>query len=871
MSEHTSRGSSSKAQDRSQHNQSKKPRKKKKKSGKVWFYSIFFAIVFGIVAAIVGYSAIIINGERLLAQHGDKLNFGEASIIYDAEGVEIARLYDVNENREVAEFSEIPQVVLDAFVATEDRRFYEHSGLDFISIGRAVVKDIIARSAVEGGSTITQQLAKNVFLSADKTLFRKATEASIAVALENQMSKEQILTMYLNRIYYGRGIHGIKAAAEYYFDTELEDLQLWQAATLAAMPKAPNRYNPISNPEASYERRAVVLQLMYEQEYITNEEMEKAKAVQYVQPEHGEKYNNAKYTAFVDYVVEEAVEKTGLTEEELRVGGYSIYTTLNAAAQDAMDEQFANPENFEESVDDELAQGSMIIIDHQNGEIKALSGGRDYVKKGWNRVTKKRQPGSSYKPLIAYGPALESGNFTPSTTLNIDRTCFGNYCPSDKWGATAVSMQQALQDSRNLAAVWLLNEIGLKKADEFATKLGVGLKDSEYNLASALGGLEQGFSPLEMATAYSIIANDGKTVDPHTIRSIKGKKSEVEIYSYKAPKTEQLIKPTTAAYLTQMMQKVVESGTGKSAKIDRPVAGKTGTTQHGIPNHKGNENRDVWFVGYTAEWTAAVWMGYDNTDAKHLLKKGSSQAASMFAKVMKPALASIPKQSFEPIEEKPVEPEKPVMGALSYTFDEENIKVTLNWSVAYEGDVVFEIFRAEQNSGNFVHFGETEGKLTLEDMSVFPGQNYQYYVVAHDLENNISSEPSNTVSIDIPDMELNVPETPMDDGGTDDDWVEGNPYPPDNEVTPTPPPSTEAPPETMEPTPPASTDPGSTNEPITTPDGEQGSNNEGDGGLIDELLNSAGNHAGNNGGNRAGNNGGNHAGNNGSNHAGNGM
>lgn len=838
MSEHSHNGSS-RAQDRGGQQPGKKPKKKKKKSGKIWFYSIFFAIVLGIVAAIVGYSAIIINGERLLAEHGDKLNFGEASIIYDADGVEIARLYDVAENREVAEFSEIPQIVLDAFVATEDRRFYDHSGLDFISIGRALVKDVIARSAVEGGSTITQQLAKNVFLSADKTVFRKATEASIAVALENQMSKEQILTMYLNRIYYGRGIHGIKAAAEYYFDSELEDLELWQAATLAAMPKAPNRYNPISNPDASFERRAVVLQLMYDQDYITKEEMDKAKAVQYVQPEHGEKYTNSKYTAFIDFVVDEAIDVTGLTEEELRVGGFSIYTTLSTAAQDAMDTQFANSENFEESVDDELAQGSMIIIDHANGEIKALSGGRDYVKKGWNRVTKKRQPGSSYKPLIAYGPALESGNFTPSTILNIDRTCFGKYCPSDKWGATAVSMQQALQDSRNLAAVWLLNAVGIKQADEFATKLGVGLNDSEYNLASALGGLEKGFSPLEMATAYSVIANDGKTVDPHTIRSIKGK--NYDEYTYKAPKSEQLIKPTTAAYLTQMMQMVVEAGTGKQAKIDRPVAGKTGTTQHGLPDYKGRENRDVWFVGYTAEWTAAVWMGYDNTDAQHLLKKGSSQAASLFAKVMKPALASIPKQNFEKVEEEPVEVIKPEMGQLSYTLDEESLKVVLNWSVAYEGDVVFEVFRMEQNSGNFTHFAETEGTLTIEDMSVFPGQNYQYYVVAHDLENNISSEPSNTVSIDIPDGELPIPEIPMEEVDPDDGLIEGNPYPTDQPtppVTPTEQPQetpTETPVPTQTETPQETVAP--TDAPVVDPvptEGQQG-------GFLDGLLNSSGN------------------------------
>lgn len=802
-------------------NHTKKQKKKKKNKGKIWFYSIFFSVVLGIVCAIVGYLFIIINGERILAENGDKLVFGEASIIYDAGGNEISRLYVNTDNREVAEFSEIPEIVRQAFIATEDQRFYEHSGLDFISIGRAIVKDIIARSAVEGGSTITQQLAKNVFLSADKTLFRKATEASIAVALEQQMSKDQILAMYLNRIYYGKGVYGIKNAADYYFDTELEDLELWQAATLAAMPKGPNRYNPVSNPEESMKRRAVVLQLLYDQNYITEAEMNEAKAVEYVQPDHVEEYNtSSKYTAFIDFVVDEAIEKTGLTEEELRVGGYQIYTTLNPSAQDAMDEQFANSENFEESVDEELAQASMVIIDHATGEIKAMAGGRDYVKKGWNRVTQPRQPGSSYKPLIAYGPALETGNFTPSTILKNDQKCFSNYCPSDKWGATAVSMKQALQDSRNLAAVWLLNEVGIKEADKFATKLGVGLKSEDYNLSSALGGLSSGFSPLQMATAYSVIANKGMSVDAHTVTSISG------VYEYKAPKAERLMKETTAAYLTEMLRNVVEAGTGKKAQIDRPVAGKTGTTQHGIPNHKGSENRDVWFVGYTAEWTAAVWMGYDKTNVEHVLKKGSSQAATLFAKVMKPALASIPKNNFTEAPKPEEEAPKLTMGNLNLTYDEEAMKVTLDWSIAYEGDVTFEVFRMEQNSGSFVHFDETEDTLSTVDMSVFPGNNYKYYVVAHDLENNISSEPSNTVTIDIPQGEIVNPEQPMDgDEEGEDGDVEGNPYPTDNGTEPTPTPTPTPPPVEVTPTPTATPTP----TPTPTPEATTGGEGTGDG------------------------------------------
>jgi len=770
----------------------KTKRKKKRISGKVWFYGIFFSIVIGILCAIAGYLLIIFNGERILAEHGNKLEFGEASIIYDRNGNEISRLKDFLENREIAEFSEIPELVRNAFIATEDQRFYDHSGLDFIAIGRAVVKDIIHRSKVEGASTITQQLAKNVFLSADKTFFRKATEASISVALEQKMSKDQILTMYLNRIYYGKGVYGIKAAAEYYFDTKLEKLELWQAATLAAMPKAPNRYNPISNPEASMQRRSVVLKLLFDQGYISEEEMNTAKAVEYVQPQIKDKYTNTQYQAFVDYVVEEAIEITGLTEAELRVGGYHIYTTIDANAQKIMDGQFANADNFEVSKDDELAQAAMVIIDHETGEIMAMSGGRDYVQKGWNRVVKQRQPGSSFKPIISYAPALETGNFTPSTILKNDKKCFNKYCPTDKWGAASVSMKQALTDSRNLAAVWLLNEVGVKNATAFATKLGFELTTDDQNLSIALGGLTKGVTPLQMATAYSVIANDGMSVDPHTITKIEGRNYKRE---YSAPKPERLMKSSTAKYLTEMLRNVVDNGTAKKAQIDRAVAGKTGTTQHGIPGHKGTENRDVWFVGYTPEWTAAVWMGYDKTNKDHLLKKGSGQASALFAKVMKPALNSIPKKSFDSIVKEEV-PELPELSISSLTakYNEADGVVELEWSADYEGDLSFEVFRKEQDAGNFVHFDETDKHKTI-DMSVFPGIKYEYYVVAYDVELGIESAPSKKVAVNIPKGEIGVPEIPMDDvdpiepdTGIDEEWPPVNPG--DEETPPVTPPVT---------------------------------------------------------------------------------
>jgi penicillin-binding protein 2A len=750
-----------------------KPKKKKKISGRKWFYGLFFTAVIAIVCGIIGYLLIILNGERVLTENANKLVFGEASIIYDVNEVEIARLSDPDENRELAEFSEIPEQLLNAIVATEDQRFYEHSGIDFFAIGRAVVKDVIARSAVEGASTITQQLAKNVFLTADKTFFRKATEASIAVALEQKMSKQQILTMYLNRIFFGKRVHGVKEAAKFYFDTDLKDLELWQIATIAAMPKAPNRYNPIAHPEDSMNRRAVVLKLMFDQGYITAAEMEQAKAVVYEIPENHAERNTDKYPAFVDYVVEEAVEKTNLSEEELRIGGFKIYTTLNTQAQDVMDNQFSNDDNFEKSKDDQQVQGAMIIIDHRNGEIQALSGGRDYVKKGLNRVEVARQPGSAFKPIISYGPALESGKYYPWTVLANDKKCYGNYCPTDRWGATAVSMTQAIKDSRNLASVWMLNQIGLKSGFAFADKLGFSLEDDDRNLTAALGGLTKGATPMQMATAYSVFANGGKSVDPHTILKIVGKDNNP--YTYKAPASKQLMSAQTAYYLTEMMQTVVEKGgTGTKAAIDRPLAGKTGTTQHGIPGYSGSGIRDAWFVGYSPEWTAAVWMGYDKTNVDHILKTGSSQAAAMFSKVMKSAMKNVPKSSFN----KPqgIKEDKPPAAITNFSavFIPEEMKVKLSWDPYQDGKVTYQVFRKEASESDYIRFVDSLVSTGVDDMSAFPGMTYEYYVVAYDAENDQESAPSQKIKVTIPETEIN-PEIPMEPDPHDPDGGEITP------------------------------------------------------------------------------------------------
>ncbi|SFF09335.1 penicillin-binding protein 2A [Paenibacillus catalpae] len=766
-------------------------KKKKRMTPRKWFFALFFTAVFAVVCGIIGYLFITLNGERILTEQADKLVLGEASIIYDVNGKEVTKLYDASANRENAEFDEMPKLLLDAFVATEDQRFYEHSGIDFFSIGRAVVKDVIARSKVEGASTITQQLAKNIFLTADKTFFRKATEASIAVALENKYSKQEILTLYLNRIPFGKGIYGIKGAADYYFDKDLKDLKLWQIATLAGMPKAPNRYNPINDPESSMARRAVILKLMYDQKLITQQEMEEAKAVVYEPPANLEEKKSDPYKAYIDYVIEEAVKVIpNMTEEELRIGGYRIYTSLNPTAQQAVEKEFADDDNFEKSTDDQKAQGAMIIMDHRDGTIQAMAGGRDYVRKGLNRVEVKRQPGSAFKPIVSYGPALETGDYYPWTVINQEQQkCFGDYCPRDPHGAGAVSMQQAIKESRNLAAVWMLNEVGINNGIAFAKKLGIELAPEDRNLAIALGGLTNGVTPLQMAEAYSVFANGGKSVDPHTITKIENT-SNKKVFTYRAPQAKQLMKPETAWYMTQMMQTVLESGgTGTGARIDRPVAGKTGTSQHGIPGFNSSANRDAWFVGYSPEWTAAVWMGYDITDKQHVIKKSSSQAAAMFGKVMKQAMKNVKKSSFQqPSGIKQEVKEQTAVTNFNAVFLADQAKVQLSWTAPEDSKgVTYRVYRKDSSESEFSVFVDAI-TTSVDDMSVFPGMTYQYYVVAYNAEEDKESKASESITIEVPETEVDIPEQPMEPDTPDDGELPEIPNDGTNgEVTPTPP------------------------------------------------------------------------------------
>lgn len=551
-------------------------------------------------------------------------------------------------------FAQMPKALTDAVVAVEDRRFYEHTGIDIKSIFRAVARDVLRGSYSEGASTITQQLARNLYLNADKTLGRKLREAAYAIKIDTTYSKNEILEMYLNRIYFGEGSWGVQGAARTYFNKNVKDLTLPEAAVLAALPKAPSRYSPFQDEAQALERRNTVLALMKSEGKITAQDYENAKASP-LGVVKSDKDNDLKgrFPAYIDAVINEAVNVYGFTEEQLLTGGLRITSELDPFIQNAVSDVYKDERLFPESKPDQLIQSGAAIVDQRTGGVRALAGGRgESVFRGFSRATQlKRQPGSSFKPIVVYGPALEKG-YKPFSPLYDGPLNIEGYQPQDWDHQTRgqVTMQEAVVSSWNVPAVWLLHEIGIDQGLQFAKSLGIPLPSKDRQLGIALGGLSEGVSPLQMAQAFSAFAAKGVLYQAHTISKIETSSGHVLIGA--SPKGVPVMKPETAYAMTSMLQAAVAQGTGKNAAMNRPVAGKSGTTQ--LPQTKEFEGissgsaKDAWFVGYTPELTAAVWVGYDRTDKQHYLTtSGGAVPAVLFREMMSRALTQVPIVPFD--------------------------------------------------------------------------------------------------------------------------------------------------------------------------------------------------------------------------------
>lgn len=523
------------------------------------------------------------------------------SIIYDGQSDVVTRLHGVQDRTWVS-VSELQPSTVYAFISAEDARFFEHEGVDVIRIAGAIVADIKAGSYVQGASTISQQLIKLSHLTSEKTISRKAEEAALAYEMERQYSKEDILEMYLNYVYFGGGYYGIEAAAEGYFGVHASDLTLDQSAMLAGILKSPSGYAPHINYAASINRRNNILRLMRDYGYITDDEKKQASVRRpTILHDKNEEYSGY----YTDAVTKSAAALMGITVDELIRGGYSIYSAMDSDIQHYCEEMFKNGELFPA----EDSEAAIVVLEPSTGMVVAMVGGRSYTGGiSFNRATDiRRQPGSVIKPVIAYAPAFEYLNYTAADMILDEETTFSDYTPSNYGNKYYgwVTVREAVTKSLNVPAVKTLSEVGVERAKDFAKRCGIEFDDKDDSLALALGGFTYGVSPLQIAGAYSCFASGGIYNTPTLIKKITDRNG-LTVYEYRQD-NRRVMSEANAYILTSMLKSVVTEGTGHRLNtLDIPIAGKTGTV--GL----ANGNRDAWMAGYTPEYTAVVWQGYDS-------------------------------------------------------------------------------------------------------------------------------------------------------------------------------------------------------------------------------------------------------------------
>ena len=575
--------------------------KKAKKAGPLRRIRLFIALCL-VVFAGLGFGYIFAAYQSLPAV-GNNMRPAVSSQVFDSHGRLITTLHS-DQNRLPIDINKVPQNLQNAFIAAEDNRFYEHIGIDPIGIFRAIFANLTNRGIAQGGSTITQQLAKNAFLSQEQTLKRKIQEAMLALEIEHKYSKKEILEMYMNQIYFGQGAYGIQTAAKTYFNKDVNELTLTQCAMLAGLPKSPNYYSPFNNLNEAKKRKNVVLDQMVKYGYVSAAEAEDAKNQDLGLSKSHQSKEADEYASFIDYVSQQVAKKYG--DDALYKEGLKIYTTMDVDKQHAAVRAMRNlPNNYTDENGLTQPQAAIVSIDPKTGHILAMVGGRG--QDSFNRASMAvRQPGSAFKPFV-YLTALQH-DMTPDTTMNDQPVTYGNWSPKNAGGSYSgtMTLSDALAHSVNTIAVQLADQVGTKNIIANAKKMGITTLDAkDDNLAMALGGLTKGVTPLEMASAYGTFANKGVHVKPTAIVKILDRNGNVleDASTLEKEETKTRVMSEREAYeMTTMLEGVIDHGTGTAAAIGRPAAGKTGTT---------DDNKDAWFVGYTPDIVTAVWIGDD--------------------------------------------------------------------------------------------------------------------------------------------------------------------------------------------------------------------------------------------------------------------
>ena len=572
--------------------------------------------------------ALLVQGVDSLLPNVRRLNSynrpGTVTVL-SADGQVIQKLGPATRDKVTA--GQMPQLVQRAFIAAEDRRFYQHDGVDPVGIARAMLRNLRQGSVEEGASTITQQLARTVFLSQDRTIVRKLKEALLAGKLERQLSKQQILEQYLNVVYLGSSAYGVADAAWIYFSKTPDQLTLPEAALIAGLPPAPSVYSPLVNPDLALERRATVLRRMREAGFIDDSQLARATAAPLQLKPAEPKYWTSRAPFFTSWVAQELPRV--LSPEDLEVGGLTIRTSLNLAWQ----EQAQATINRHTSG---AMEGAIVSIEPGTGLVRAMVGGKDFNTSQFNRAAQAlRSPGSTFK-LFVYLAALKEG-MKPETVINGTNRCFGGYCPKNFGGRAvgSVPMWSAMQNSLNTVAVALLQQVGFDRVIATAKSLGISRELGRF-YPLAVGATEQ--TVLDMTAAYAGVFNRGVYVAPTPFEEILGPNGEL-LWSRRVDgdRGRRAVPSDIADAMLWMLQQVVNGGTGGGAALPgRPVAGKTGTSEGG---------RDLWFIGGIPQLTTGLWLGYDNNRET---KSTSAVAVVAWADYMRPIVKDLPVRPFPP-------------------------------------------------------------------------------------------------------------------------------------------------------------------------------------------------------------------------------
>lgn len=563
------------------------------------------------------------------------------SLILDDQGNVVDRIF--KQNRYVVPLSLMPDLLPNAFVAAEDARFFQHRGIDAWSILRALIHNIRSGSRAQGGSTITQQVARSLLLTPEKTYTRKVKEAILAYRIDHTLNKDEILHIYLNQIYLGEGSYGVEAAAQTYFDKNVQDLTLAEISLLAGLPQAPSRYSPFKHYKSAKKRQAYVLNRMAEDGYISATAARKAYKHALFWAPVSDSPMNGRY--FIQQVRNYVNRK--YSDKRLTTDGLTIHTTINRSLQNAATSSvrkgIARLVTRQNSGTSQYMspQAALIALETRTGRIRAMVGGINFSSSQFNRaVQARRQPGSAFKPII-YAAALAKG-LTPATIIEDEPLQLQGSGPGETWDPRNFSgtfhgpttLRNGLVYSRNIVTIKILQEVGIHEVIKLAGNLGIRSPLAK-NLSLALGS--SGLSLLELTSAYSVFANGGNYVNPVFIKRIVDRDGNILEQNRPAPKP--VLDERTAFQITHLMKQVIKEGTGKKARgLDTPSAGKTGTT---------DQNMDAWFIGYTPDIATGVWVGYDQKITLGSRETGSRAAAPIWLDFMKKAEKHFPEEDFK--------------------------------------------------------------------------------------------------------------------------------------------------------------------------------------------------------------------------------